>query len=161
MANQDATDHPDVVMLPPFIVLIILAVAIALEWVIGLTFLPAISWSSWSVYVGVLVVAGGVALLVWAVRAFAAVGTNLSPHEPTLNLTTDGPYRLTRNPMYIGFMLLLAGISLLFSLEWGLILVPVLALVLHFGVVLREEKYLTAKFGKTYTDFTSRTRRWV
>lgn len=161
MVNQDTTDHPDVIMLPPFIVLIVLAIAIALEWIIGLTFLPPISWSSWSVYAGVLVVACGVALMVWAVRAFAAVGTNLSPHEPTLNLTTAGPYRLTRNPMYIGFMLLLAGVSLVFSLEWGLIMVPVLALVLHYGVVLREEKYLIAKFGQAYTDFTSRTRRWV
>lgn len=148
-------------MLPPLIVLIVLAAAIVLDWIIGLSFLPAISWSSWSVYPGVLVVACGVALMAWAVRTFAAVGTNLSPHEPTLKLTTAGPYRLTRNPMYIGFMLLLAGVSLVFSLEWGLILLPVLALVLHYGVVLREEKYLTAKFGQTYTDFTSRTRRWV
>jgi protein-S-isoprenylcysteine O-methyltransferase Ste14 len=102
-----------------------------------------------------------IALGGWALRTFRAVGTNPSPHQPSLSLALTGPYQFTRNPMYVGFVLLLAGLSLIFSLDWGLILVPVLALVLHYGVVAREETYLTAKFGQPYRDFLLRTRRWL
>jgi protein-S-isoprenylcysteine O-methyltransferase Ste14 len=58
-------------------------------------------------------------------------------------------------------VLILAGLSLVFSLDWGLILVPVLALVLHYGVIIREEAYLTDKFGEAYRGFLTRTRRWI
>ena len=156
----EPSDHPDVIMFPPFIVLIALAAAIVLEWLVGLHFLPPMAWSGWQLYLGLVLVLAAVALAGWAVRTFSAVGTNVSPHEPALKLATSGPYRFTRNPMYLGFVLLFVGVSLIFSLEWGIILAPVLALVLHFGVVLREERYLTDKFGQPYRDLLARTRRW-
>ena len=157
----EPSDHPDVIMFPPFIVLIALAAAVALEWVIGLHFLPPMAWSGWQLFVGLVLVLAAVALAGWAVRTFSSVGTNVSPHEPALHLAISGPYRFTRNPMYVGFVLLMIGVSLIFSLEWGIILAPVLALILHYGVVLREERYLTEKFGQPYRDFLGRTRRWL
>ena len=157
----EPSDHPDVIMFPPFIVMTVLVVAVALEWVVGLHFLQAVAWSGWQLYVGVALVLAAVALAGWAVRTFSRAGTNVSPHEPALHLATSGPYRFTRNPMYAAFVLLFVGVSLIFSLEWGIILTPVLALTLHFGVVLREEKYLTDKFGQPYRDFLGRTRRWI
>jgi protein-S-isoprenylcysteine O-methyltransferase Ste14 len=160
-AVTEPSDHPDAIMFPPFIVMTVLVVAVALEWVVGLHFLQAVAWSGRQLYVGVALVLAAVALAGWAVRTFSTVGTNVSPHEPALNLATSGPYRFTRNPMYVGFVILLLGVSLIFSLEWGIILAPVLALVLHFGVVLREERYLTEKFGQPYRDFLGRTRRWI
>lgn len=161
VTEPSVKDHPDVIMLPPLILLIVLAIAIALEWVAGLHFLPPMSWSGWSLYAGLLLVVAAFALGGWALLTFAAVGTNASPHEPALHLALSGPYRFTRNPMYLGFLLLLVGVSLIFSLEWGLILAPVLAVILHYGVVLREERYLTEKFGQPYRDFVGRTRRWL
>jgi protein-S-isoprenylcysteine O-methyltransferase Ste14 len=154
-------DHPDVIMLPPAMALIALVVAIAMEFTGMLSFLPPISAMSWSFYLGVLVLVIALGLGVAASRTFARVGTNLSPHQPSLKLATTGPYRFTRNPIYLGFVLILAGLSLIFSLDWGLILVPVLALALHYGVVIREETYLAAKFGQPYRDFMARTRRWI
>ena len=68
---------------------------------------------------------------------------------------------MTRNPMYLGLMLGYVGITLIASLDWGLLTLIPLALTLHYGVVLREERYLTAKFGKPYTDYLARTRRWL
>lgn len=154
-------DHPDVIMLPPVMLLIALVVAIAMEFTSMLDFLPPISAVSWSFYLGLLLLVIALGLGVAATRTFRRVGTNLSPHQPSLQLATTGPYRFTRNPIYIGLVLILAGLSLIFSLDWGLILVPVLALLLHYGVVVREETYLAAKFGQPYRDFLNHTRRWI
>jgi protein-S-isoprenylcysteine O-methyltransferase Ste14 len=155
-------DHPDVIMLPPFILLIALFVAVGLDFTNTLNFLPpAFSATSWTFYLGLALLVAALALGMSALRTFRKVGTNPSPHEPTLKLATTGPYRFSRNPMYIGFMMILAGLSLVASLEWGLILVPVLAVLLHYGVVTREEAYLSAKFGQPYREFMNRTRRWI
>jgi protein-S-isoprenylcysteine O-methyltransferase Ste14 len=162
MPASGNNDHPDVIMLPPFILLIALIVAIGLEFTTSLNFLPpAFSATSWEFYLGLALLVAALALGVSALRTFKTVGTNPSPHEPSLNLATTGPYRFSRNPMYLGFMMSLAGLSLVASLEWGLVLVPVLAVVLHYGVVTREEAYLSAKFGKPYREFMNRTRRWI
>lgn len=154
-------DHPDVIMLPPLILLIALAIAIGMEFTGTLQFLPPMSGASWALYLGVAFLIVALALGVSAIRTFTSVGTNPSPHQPSLKLATSGPYRFTRNPMYLGFVMILAGLSLIFSLDWGIILVPVLLVLLHYGVVTREETYLTAKFGQPYRDFMSRTRRWI
>ncbi|HTM76389.1 MAG TPA: isoprenylcysteine carboxylmethyltransferase family protein [Devosia sp.] len=155
------SDHPDVIMLPPLILLIALVVAVVLEFTNILHFLPPISEMGWALYAGLALLVVALALGVSALRTFTKLGTNPSPHQPSLKLATTGPYRFTRNPMYLGFGLILAGLSLIFSLDWGVILVPVLALLLHYGVVIREEAYLTAKFGQPYRDFLGRTRRWL
>ena len=72
-----------------------------------------------------------------------------------------GPYRFTRNPMYLGMVIIQIGLCLTFSLDWLIFLTPILWAALHFGVVLREEAYLEAKFGAPYQHFKGRTRRWL
>jgi protein-S-isoprenylcysteine O-methyltransferase Ste14 len=161
MSEPRDDDHPDVIMLPPSLLLIALLLAIGLEFTGILHFLPPVSGTGWALYAGIILLAVALVLGISAARTFRAVGTNLSPHQPSLKLATTGPYRFTRNPMYLGFVLILAGLSLVFSLDWGLILVPVLALVLHYGVIIREEAYLTDKFGEAYRGFLTRTRRWI
>lgn len=88
-------------------------------------------------------------------------GTNIRPDKPALAIVTAGPFRLTRNPMYLSLCLLQLGLGLLINGLIPLLLVIPLALTLHFGVILREERYLTAKFGETYTHFQSHVRRWI
>lgn len=160
MPALENDDHPDVIMLPPFILLGALIVAIGLEFTNSLNFLPPVS-ASWALFLGLALLVVALALGVSALRTFREVGTNPSPHQPSLKLATTGPYRFSRNPMYIGFLMILAGLSLVASLDWGLILVPVLAVLLHYGVVTREEAYLSAKFGRPYQEFMNRTRRWI
>jgi protein-S-isoprenylcysteine O-methyltransferase Ste14 len=154
-------DNPGVIMLPPLILLIAIAAAVVLEMLVPMAFLPEPGLGSWSSWLGAVVFVGGLWISISGNREFVRSGTNVNPYQPTLRLVTTGPYRFTRNPMYLGMVIAFAGIVLAFSLELGIVVLAVFALVLHYGVVLREERYLTRKFGAPYEDFLKRTRRWV
>jgi protein-S-isoprenylcysteine O-methyltransferase Ste14 len=161
MTTPEASDNPGLIMRPPFFLLIALGVALLLEWIAGLGFLPAPSVGTLQFWAGVLVMVASFALAIIGIRAFRRAGTNVDPFQPALVLVTSGPYRFTRNPMYLGMVLFLLGFSLMLSLEWGLILVPVLWLAFDRMFVAREEAYLTRKFGEPYRAFLGRTRRWL
>lgn len=113
------------------------------------------------VIIGVLLAVGGIWLAAVARRLFEREGTNVVPTQPALKIVTSGPYRFTRNPMYLGMVLALLGVSLVFSLEWGVIATPVLWLALDRLIVVREEAYLRRKFGPEYETLLKRTRRWL
>ena len=153
-------DKPGVLAPPPLILLISLGVSAALGYLAPLNWLPA-ALTGIPVFLGAILffLAGFFGL--YGIAAFRRAGTNIEPYKPALVLVRDGPYRFTRNPMYLGLITLHLSIVLLASLDWGLILLPVFALTLHFGVVLREERYLTEKFGQPYLDFLATTRRWI
>ena len=96
-----------------------------------------------------------------ALRTFKAAGTNVHPSEPALTIVRGGPYRFSRNPMYLALCLVQAGIGFLLN-DWiTLLFVVPLALVLHFGVILPEERYLEAKFGEQYLALRRKVRRWI
>ena len=77
-------------------------------------------------------------------------GTNVNPWKPSLSLVTVGIFGWMRNPMYVGLMLILAGLAIALASDWTLVLLVPAALILHFGAVKREERYLKAKFGESY-----------
>ena len=109
---------------------------------------------------GVLIAAGG-ALAAWAITRFVQSKTNVDVRKPATSLVSDGPYRLSRNPMYIAMTLFYAGFAVAFSLPITLgLLIPCLAL-LHRGVISREEDYLERKFGDEYRHYKTRVRRWL
>ena len=134
--------------------------AIALEWLAPLSILPP-RFTPWAVIAGGVLLFTAGALAISGERAFRASGTNVDPRSPALKLVETGPYRFTRNPMYLGMVTLQLGLALALSLDWALIGAPLLLALLHFGVVLREETYLTEKFGAPYANYLSRTRRWL
>lgn len=155
------TDHgPQLPLPPPVLLLIALVAAVILEWA-PLQFLAPPGGFSLQVIIGALVIAGSLGLVWGAVRTFLREGTNVVPTRPALKIVTDGPYRFTRNPMYLGMVLFLLGISLVFSLEWGIILTPVLWLAFDRLIVAREEVYLAGKFGPDYQALRDQTRRWL
>jgi protein-S-isoprenylcysteine O-methyltransferase Ste14 len=88
-------------------------------------------------------------------------GTNISPLKPAVLLVTTGPYRFTRNPLYLAMTFLFLGLTMLFNSWWGVILLVPVLVVLHWGVVQREERYLQRKFGEQYTGYRSRVRRYL
>lgn len=90
-----------------------------------------------------------------------AAGTNVRPDRPTTAVVSTGPYRISRNPMYVSLCALQVGIALLIDGLMPLLFLIPLALTLHFGVIRREERYLEAKFGPDYIAFKSRVRRWL
>jgi protein-S-isoprenylcysteine O-methyltransferase Ste14 len=101
------------------------------------------------------------AFAAWARTLFRRAGTNVNPRRPVTTIVSRGPFRVTRNPMYLSMVIGFIGATFAMRSVWGLALVVVLALVLHFGVILREEPYLEAKFGDTYRDYRRRVRRWI
>lgn len=96
-----------------------------------------------------------------AVVAFRRAGTSPIPWKPTTALVMTGPFRFTRNPMYVGFTCLYAGISLLAHAVWPLVFLPLVLAVMHYGVILREERYLEGVFGEPYRDYCRQVRRWI
>jgi protein-S-isoprenylcysteine O-methyltransferase Ste14 len=90
-----------------------------------------------------------------------AAGTNVNPALPTTAIVASGPFRFSRNPLYLALTLLYLGLTLAFNTWWGIVvLIPVL-IIMHRGVVLREERYLEQKFGETYRHYRSKVRRYL
>ncbi len=146
--------------MPPLYPLGALALSVLLEWVAPLDYLPP-PLSLAAVVVGGLLVLAWVAVGLGGALAFRNARTNIDPRKPALVLVEAGPYRFTRNPMYLGFLMLFAGIGVLASLDWSLPLLVPLWVALHRWVVLPEEAYLGARFGAPYAAFRARTRRWL
>ncbi len=95
------------------------------------------------------------------IRQQRRAGTNIETHRPTETIVTDGPYRYSRNPLYIGLMSLYSGAAVMGDSLWVLGLLAPLLVVMHFGVILREEAYLERKFGDVYRAYRARVRRWL
>ena len=150
-------DNPGVLAFPPLIFSIFAAVGIGIHFLIPVHLLSY--WLALVIGIGMALLA--VALAIWANGVMKAAGTNVRPDMPTLTIVRTGPYRFTRNPMYLS--LCLAQVAIAFVVDdWvALLLVIPLALILHFGVVVREERYLEAKFGAQYLALKKEVRRWI
>ena len=103
----------------------------------------------------------GGGLDLWAVGLFLNARTAINPYQSTTRIVAWGPYRFTRNPMYLGFMFLLCGLALVQGNAWLLVMMLPLALFLRYGVIAREERYLEDKFGDSYRRYKGSVRRWL
>jgi protein-S-isoprenylcysteine O-methyltransferase Ste14 len=92
---------------------------------------------------------------------YTRAGSNVPTNRPTTTIVERGPYRFTRNPIYLGMFLGLIGSAIAFDNLWLLMMLVPFALVIRFGVVVREEAYLERKFGDAYRGYRSRVRRWL
>ena len=105
---------------------------------------------AWRIPLGAAVIVAGALLAATGRRTLLRLGTNVSPLRPTTALASEGVFGWTRNPLYSGGTLVILGIAFVFALDWLLFLVLPSLLILHFGVVRREEQYLERKFGYRY-----------
>jgi protein-S-isoprenylcysteine O-methyltransferase Ste14 len=96
-----------------------------------------------------------------AVVAFRRANTSPKPWVPSTALVTTGPYRFTRNPMYLGFTLLYLGVAFWTNAVWPLLFLPIVLVVMHYGVVMREEAYMALTFGEQYQRYREQVRRWL
>ena len=112
-------------------------------------------------WIGVAVAAASVALAVWAALAFRRAGTTIVPGREPAALVEDGPYRFSRNPIYLADLGILAGWSLWLGTPLGLLLVWPLKVVLERRFVLPEESVLARDLGRPYLEWKARVRRWV
>jgi protein-S-isoprenylcysteine O-methyltransferase Ste14 len=141
----------------------IYALALAGGFLLGRLW-PAPVWPAHGLEVrafGMLLFLLGLGNGAWAVRTFHAAGTSPNPMRPTATLAFGGPYRFTRNPMYLGLAVASAGFALFWNALWPLLSVPVAMALLSRFVIAREERYLEAKFGEDYLRYKGRVRRWL
>ncbi len=153
-------DRPNIIVLPPLALLAAILLTMALRFWLPLGVLIQIR-PEVIVAFGSVVMAVALWINVTGFRAFKRAGTNVNPYRPSLKIVRDGPFRFTRNPMYLGMITFVAGFGTAMATLWGPIVAGGLWALLHWGVVLREEQYLTAKFGADYSALLSATRRWL
>ena len=153
-------DFADVAVKPPLLFLgaVVVGLLLSLALPIGPTLGSA---NKLAVIVGLIFVVLGFALAAFSVRTFTHAGADVVPGRPATTLVTNGPYRVTRNPIYIGFTLIYFGIAILATSVWMLLLLVPLLIILQRRVVEREETYLDVKFGEAYQKYKARVPRWL
>jgi protein-S-isoprenylcysteine O-methyltransferase Ste14 len=151
-------DNPGVIAFPPLIWVVSVVISVLIHFFVVRT--PIMNYGACLVC-GIALVVLAPTLALSAVVTMKKAGTNVNPAEPALTIVRGGPYRFTRNPMYLALCLLQAALGFFLN-DWiTLLFVVPLALVLHYGVVLREERYLSAKFGAPFLELKREVRRWI
>jgi protein-S-isoprenylcysteine O-methyltransferase Ste14 len=153
----DEQDSPGIRVPPPLLYLLPLASGLLIDRKVHIPFLPRrvariLGWP---------LVGGGVALSGWAIRTMLAAETTIRPDKPVSNLIQDGPFRYTRNPLYLSDAMIYAGIAILRNSLWAIVLLPLVLYAIQREVMGREERYLERSFGEEYLDYKRRVRRWV
>ena len=148
---------PNVIALPPLILGTAIAAGLILNYIWPAKFLPR----ALAVPLGIPIVLGALAIAVLAVREMRAAHTPLDVRKAPARIVSSGIFQKSRNPIYLGMVLLCAGIAFLADSLWLLALVPLLAAVLQKGVIEPEEAYLERHFGEDYPRYKAKVRRWI
>jgi protein-S-isoprenylcysteine O-methyltransferase Ste14 len=151
-------DHPNIspMVHPPIVALMF----IVLAYFIG-RFAPVLIAPPALRYVGLLMTFIGFLLGIGAFIEFRKARTTLDPHGTVKQVVTSGIYRFTRNPIYLGFLLMVMGFPLNSGLYWGFLMAPLYMIMMTRLVIEREEAYLEKKFKGQYTSYKSSVRRWL
>jgi protein-S-isoprenylcysteine O-methyltransferase Ste14 len=144
-------------LLPPKLVVILLAAMVALRMLVPGPVVIAFPYS----LVGAVIAAGGLLVTLAGARLFARVGTNIRTFNEPGVLVTDGVFRWSRNPVYLGFVLLLLGTAMLLGTATPFLGPALFALVADRCYIAFEERAMQQKFGADYAAYRSRTRRWI
>jgi len=155
--SENRSESAGVKIPPP----LVFAGGLILGLVIGVR-APLVSLPPWPARTaGVILLAGGLILGGWARFIFLRRGTSVRPDRPVTALVLSGPFRITRNPMYVGISALYAGIALLCRSVWPLLLLPLVLLVVQRTAIDREEAHMERRFGAEYRNYKARVRRWL
>jgi len=150
-------DNPGVITHPPFLYAGALAAGALLDLLVPLPIMaPGAGMTP-----GLALIVAGLALGGWCVWLFYRAGTNAPTHKPETAIVVDGPYRFSRNPMYVGVTALSVGVALWANSYWMLGLLMPTLVIMNIAVIEREERYLAAKFGDEYLAYKARVRRWL
>ena len=152
-------DNAGVIAFPPFIWLVSAVISTLIH--LFVIHLPITTNHGVRLVCGIALIIIAPTLALSALFTMRAAGTNIDPAKPTLSIVRGGPYRVTRNPMYLALCLLQIALGFFLNDWFALLFVIPLFFVLHYGVVLREERYLAAKFGEPYLQLKREVRRWL
>lgn len=149
-------DNAGVIVRPPLLYAAALGAMLVLRWLWPLPILGGAG-----LWPGLALVALAVGLLIWGRRTLVAGGTNVDPSLPSTVIVTAGPYRFSRNPLYVGLALVYLGLTVALDTWWGIVLLALVLIVMHLGVIQREERYLAQKFGDHYRQYRAAVRRYL
>lgn len=155
---DDRADTARVVVRPPLAWGLAVVAGFAINWLWPLPFPPSVLPAGW---LGAVVFVVALGLVAWAIVTISRAGSNVPTNMPTTTIVESGPYRLTRNPIYLGMFLGLIALTIAFDNVWLAVMLVPFALVIRYGVVAREEAYLARKFGDAYRGYRLRVRRWL
>lgn len=158
-SSSDAERRPSPFPWPPVLFVSTLAAAWLLDRAYPLSW-PGLDDTPARI-VGIGFGALGIILVLWAAWTLHSARTTVMPHKRTDHLVTSGPFRLRRNPIYLGEIFLMFGAAEFTKNVWFAILVPVFALAVTWLAILPEERHLEARFGDRWRDYKARTRRWI
>ena len=130
-------------------------------WLVTLLWGDPVDLGGWRVSLGWVLVVLFVGWNGWALWLFRRHETGLLPGQATHAMIEEGPYRLSRNPLYVGLLALYLGLALLAPTFWGLVLFPAAVLLVLWGAIHPEERFLRERFGAPYDEYTRRVRRWL
>jgi protein-S-isoprenylcysteine O-methyltransferase Ste14 len=155
---NDTPETAQVLIRPPLAWALAVIAGLVLDWLEPLPFLPE-DWPAG--LVGAVVFVLALVLAIWAIDTMTRAGTNVPTNRPTTAIVEGGPYRVTRNPIYMGMFGGLIGLGIAFDNPWLLAMLVPFALLIRYGVVAREEAYLERTFGDAYRGYRRRVRRWL
>ncbi len=145
---------------PPLVFLAGVVLGLGADYIFALPALPRTD-DAGGLWLGLAFCGSGLFLILWAARCFNRAGTAIVPHRPSKVLVTEGPYRRSRNPIYLGMALIYLGVVCAIASLGVLVLFPLVLLVMEFGVIRREERYLAEVFGEAYESYRQEVRRWI
>lgn len=151
---------PDVIARPPLILFVTLVAGLVLDQLYPAGYIAQMATGLRYLAAG-CAFAVGIVLLGTAANEMRKAGTNIPTWEPALALATGGIFGRSRNPIYLSFAVLMIAFALVFSSDWIFLLLVPFMLVMHFGVIRREEDYLLARFGASYADYMKRVPRYA
>ena len=157
----ESNDAAKVRVFPPAIPLTTILLGVALKYAIpidlGFAPDPIVRYS-----VGGLIIVGAILGLGWrSIKLLRDSGQSENPWKPTTKIIKRGPFRITRNPMYLQMILVCLGFSIILWNVWIFLLIPLCAWMLQQLVIMPEETYLERKFGESYLEYKRRVRRWI
>ncbi len=160
MTTKTKRDNgPGVVVPPPLIFAATLAAGIAFDRFVSLWMLPLGMITRYGLALLAAII--GATLIAMALGLFRKANTRPEPWQPSSALVSDGIYRFTRNPMYLGMAFVYAAVAFMFGSISALALLLPLLLVIRYGVIAREEAYLAIQFGDDYGRYQAKVRRWL
>lgn len=155
--TDSTQDNPGVVAPPPLMYAGALAIGLIVHRFFPVKCLPVTA--ARLLGRGCMSISGMLALS--ALLEMRRAGTHVDPRQPATALVTQGPFRLTRNPIYLSLTLMYAGIALMVNSLWTILLLPGVLIMIRYGVINREERYLERTFGEQYLSYKAKVRRWV
>jgi protein-S-isoprenylcysteine O-methyltransferase Ste14 len=158
METKDKKDSPGVIAPPPLIFLSGLISGGIVHWFFPVYIFPPLFVVK---IAGALLIVGGLGIILDVHLKMKRARTNIEPWKPTTKIISDGIYAYSRNPVYVAMLLIYLGAVFVFNSFWFLPFLILVLLVMHYGVIIREESYLEGKFGEEYRQYKKRIRRWI